>query len=798
MQKYAHVFILASISISTSYINTSYGAPSSSNSVSATTVKNIYQLGYDSRCNVNIPPHNPNAPEYNLNQTPVSIESDEVAATLHTVEYKGNVEIKQGNKTLRADSTKFNQNTQEMEAQGGVFYQDNEITVESDTTLKTNLDTNTTELNEAKYFINGTLVRGSADYAHLDNVNKTVSLEGASISTCPENAETWHITSTSLNVDQNEIFGESWNTVLWIKSIPIAYIPYINFPIKNVRKTGFLYPNLGYGSTDGYRIGVPIYFNLAPNYDATLTPNAIQHRGLYTQAEIRYLLLDNFYGKFIGEYNHKDKLLEKENTNKKLEDKYKRWLFHWYNNAFWMNKDLQLEIDYNKIRDYDYNYFNDYDSSVDALIDNQIKQSLSLTYDKKNFDASIQLLRHQVLVPIYALYGYPYQLLPKININYRNFISNILSYRIYGEYANFRAGKEVADFVYEGERFHLQPEIELPILDAYGLSINTLGRMFLTHYKQNIPSKMPTSKGFSKDSMDESVNRYLYEFEANGKMVFVNNLDNGYNLTFEPEIQYMYVPYKNQDSIGIYDSTDRLYDYHSVFSYKKYIGNDRISDINRISYGFTYRVYDEAYKERLRFNIGQAYDFVPQRVKLYPNDSTNYYPRTPISSSININLIDWLSTHAEIVYDTKEKETSTWNTQLIVNYEDYKGQISYRYSRDGNRTLKNEIIDVKQLGGSLVLPLTDDFKVVGAMYYDLEQSQNIDQKLAIKYESCCYTFGAQIERYQKPDNITLTAEDEKKYGIFLELKGLGGTGINTTFDESTKLIPYNDLVNLSK
>ena len=112
--------------------------------------------------------------------------------------------------------------------------------------------------------------------------------------------------------------------------------------------------------------------------------------------------------------------------------------------------------------------------------------------------------------------------------------------------------------------------------------------------------------------------------------------------------------------------------------------------------------------------------------------------------------------------------------------------------------MNGEISDLKQLGGAFNFPITDDIKGVAAMYYDLERSRNIDQKLALKYESCCYSIGFQIERFNKPDNYTLTAKNETKYGVFFELKGLTDSNMNASFSPETKLIPYNNAVNLNK
>lgn len=760
--------------------------------------KNIRVQGYDKRCNADIPPYKPKDPNYNPNQTQVSINADEVTATMNDVEYSGNVDIVQGDKHLKADKTKFNQETQEMNAEGDIFYQDGDITVETDEKIKTNFDTNRTEMDKPEYHINGSLVRGKASKAYLDSDNKTIKLENAYITTCPKNEESWSIYASSVDVDQNEIFGEAWNTVFWIRSVPVFYTPYINFPIKNVRKTGFLYPTLEYSHTDGYDISIPLYLNIAPNYDMTITPEIISHRGLMMKGEFRYLPFANTFGKLYGEIITRDNhppIFEGEEIEK-------RWMFNFNQKTYWDGGDYGLLFEYTKVADNDFNYFNDYSHGVVDLIDNQLKQEAKFFVDKNQFDAYIKVLRYQLMIPENALYSQPFELMPQVVANYRDNVADLFAYNMQFEFSKFAVQNSTVANMYQSERYHFQPEIEIPILNDYGFNINAQGRLFYTYYKQDIPDNMSrkyASKGFSSTNMDTYASRFLYEGEINAKVTFVNNLQSGYMLTIEPEVQYIYIPYKNQDHIGIYDSVDRQNDYYSLFNYKVYSGNDRISDLNRIGMGITHRIYDQKYRERLRFNIGQGYDFVPRRVKLYPNDTTNYYPRTPVFSALNVNILEGLSAHGDIVYSTEDNETSNWNAQLNGAFGDYSGQISYRYSRDGNRTLKgNEIIDVKQLGGSLMFPITNDIKVVGAMYYDLEQNQNIDRKLAMKYESCCYTVGFQIERYNKPDNATLTAEEETRYGIFFELKGLAGAGLNTDFGPGTYLMPYNDMVNLSK
>ena len=139
------------------------------------------------------------------------------------------------------------------------------------------------------------------------------------------------------------------------------------------------------------------------------------------------------------------------------------------------------------------------------------------------------------------------------------------------------------------------------------------------------------------------------------------------------------------------------------------IGLNSLCNTNRISYGITYRMYDNELKERLRFNIGQGYDFHSQKVKFYPNETSTTYPRTPIATGINLNFLDYVSANGNLVYNTEKGETSSWNSQLNGMYEEFKVQLSYRYLRDGNQTMNGEISDLKQLGGAFNFPIVYPF-----------------------------------------------------------------------------------------
>jgi len=757
------------------------------------------QTVYDARCLADVPPYVKNAKNQDPNQTPVSITADHADADLrHSVNYSGNVEIVQGQKTLKADNTSFNHETQDIMASGDIFYQDGEVTVKSDTTLTTNLKTNDTRLDKATYRLNGTLVRGYADEAVIKDQANRVSLRNAYITTCPEDQETWKISSSEIEMDKNEVFGEAYNTVFWFHNIPVLYLPYLNFPVKNQRKSGLLYPVIGWSSSDEILLKTPVYWNIAPNYDMTITPTLIGRRGLLMESEFRYLPFAGTQGSMMGQYIHHDR---KSRDDKEPDKFHERWLYTLNHKSYWDNRNFGLEADYTRIRSGDFNYIDDFDPTSVNTIDNQLLQEARAFVNLHNFDASVRMLRYQLLIPDSLLLYQPFRIEPELKMGYHNTMDSWFSYNLGMTYSNFRVDGHSRDTGYDAQRIHFEPEITVPLVDYRGINLTFREKLFYTHYDQNIPHSRPLKypvQILTADEMKPSTDRFLNLSEIRGKVTFTNTLDSGHTLTLEPEVQYIYIPYKNQEAIGLYDTLDRVYDFDSLFSYRKYSGLDRISDANRLSYGLTHRIYDQEFREVLRFQIGQGYDFTAQRVKLFKYDDTNYYRRTPISTALNVSPFKGISAHGDLVYDTEYSQLSSWSGLVNGEYEEFKGQLNYRYKKDGTRTMKNDVIDLRQLGGSLQVPLSRDWHAIGVMYYDLFQKKNIDQKLAVKYDSCCYSLGVQVERYNRPDNYTMTADNETKFGVFFELKGLANVGADTSFTTETKLLPYNDTVNLSK
>ncbi|WP_339330261.1 LPS assembly protein LptD [Aeromonas hydrophila] len=746
------------------------------------------------------------APGKDANAQPVEVDADRLEAKQGgTAVYQGDVKVRQGVRKFDSDYAELDQKSRDVIAIGNIYYNDGQITVTSDKTLKSNLDTKNSELEEGKYQVHGSPVRGSADRVTMTNNNQNITLEGAQYTTCPPGQEVWTLKAGSIDIDQTEVFGEAWNASLWLYDYPVFYFPYINFPIKDERKTGLLYPGYTQSSKNGMDITQPFYWNIAPNYDATITSRFMDRRGLMEQVQFRYMPDPAHVGSLYFENLANDKQYdETPSLNQAMSDGH-RYLLNANHTSLFADNAMRVSLDYTKVRDRDYNYFNDFSPKVGTQVENQLQQSLMAGYFQPNWNINTEVRTYQILL---ASAQQPHELMPRIDHNYYQqgswydlaWNTEITKFG----YNNAQAIAQNQGGAYTGTRVYTAPTLTMPLINEAGYYLDSQYKLMYTRYDQEVPDNMSqtfvknfTAEGGNGVTLDEGIiTRTLPSFRLKGGMTFERNQNwfgGDANQTLEPEFQYLYVPYKNQDNIGVYDSTSMRQDYYSLFSDRRYAGLDRISDSNRVSIGLTSRVYDEAGDERIRLAVAQAFDFVAPRVKLYPSETLTTNTRSPLSFEGDAKINEQWFAHAGAQYDVDQSRLSSANSALEYRREKLISQLNHRFVRDANYDLENkgQVTDLNQIGLLLTTPLNDQWHLYGGYYQELNQSVKSDRKVGLKYDSCCWSINFNLEWVNTPDNVTMRPTSERSLGIQFEMKGLGSVGTGskgTSLD--TEALPY--------
>ena len=124
----------------------------------------------------------------------------------------------------------------------------------------------------------------------------TLEITDGTFTRCDPGSNLWAFEGKHIELKRSQGYGVARNATVRIKGVPIAYFPYIRFPLNDERYSGFLMPGLGHDGEGGTDISIPYYLNLSPNYDTTYTLRSLWKRGLIHDLETRYLneLSSNF------------------------------------------------------------------------------------------------------------------------------------------------------------------------------------------------------------------------------------------------------------------------------------------------------------------------------------------------------------------------------------------------------------------------------------------------------------------------------------------------------------------------
>ncbi|EOG9710244.1 LPS assembly protein LptD [Vibrio cholerae] len=684
---------------------------------------NRAQLPNGEQCLVNQPePTNPG-------QQPINVEADKLEAINgQKATYSGNVVVVQGKKRIAADNVTLHQQENVVVAEGNVQFSDGEIKTHS-TKATNHLNTDEMTLENTRYQFLCEPGRGEAVY--VSKTGKAVyEIEDGSITSCPDGDNAWRMRASSIDVDQNEEIATFYNPRLEVQNVPVFYLPYLTVPIGDTRKTGFLYPTASYGSRNGYSFEVPIYWNLAPQYDLETTFNYMQKRGTQLNSVFRYLT-DFGAGQIKSEYLAEDQL------HTELGD---RWAFQYEHNGIFQQA-WKFEIDYSKVSDI--NYFSHIDSGIGNREDGQLIQEGRATYRSDNWDSALLVRDFQLLTEDKNRSNLPYRLMPQLSYNY--YAPETMKYLDLDLVSHISRFETDARGKPSATRVHIEPGLKIPFSNTWG-NWTTEARVLGTYYQQDLDKTTDTK-------LEESVTRVIPEIRSVAGIVLERDtvLLDDYTQTLEPKIQYLYVPEKYQDNIGLYDSTELQTDYYGLFRSRKYSGVDRIESANQVSYGASTRFFDSNYKERLNIAFGQIFYLDS---KLNPSNDNSKDKESSYSAwavEMDFNFADYLFYHGGIQYDINGQAVQLGNSTLEYRFAGGYLQTNYRYvdkdyicsvrgcSSDGYSSLTKD--GISQTGLLASYQLTRKWSARGQYYYDLTTDEALEWLANLTYTSDCWYVG---------------------------------------------------------
>jgi len=752
-------------------------------------------------------------------------QQEEQVATL-----AGDVVMRQGSMQVEADEASLYQAENRGELSGNVRIRDNGALLVGDH-ADVQLDTGEAKVDNAEYVLHKSRVRGNALYAKRAE-NAIIRLKDGTYTTCEPNSNAWQLKGNNITLNPATGFGTATNVTLRVKDIPVLYTPYIYFPIDDRRQSGFLPPSFSTGSDTGFMLVTPYYFNLAPNYDATLYPRYMAKRGLLMEGEFRYLTKSS-EGQFGAAY------LNDDDTDRKKQTDYEktRYMLNWQHKGG-LDSRLMTEVDYTKISD-PY-YFQDLQTDqIGVKSTDYVNQQGAVTYRGDSYTARLNVQAYELASVANIT---PYNKLPQITFNgalpyhpqgldftYETELVRFERDLLNGNYTDKDGGPINPDGTFgtprldtnvaglarsNGDRLNLKPGVSLPLNWSYGYLTPSLKYMY-TQYNLDLDgrgkSDLLTNRNNSAalgESFKSSQNRGVPIASLDGGLYFDRNTQwfgKNYRQTLEPRAFYLYVPEEDQKDIPVFDTGEPTFNYASLFRDNRFSGSDRVGDENKLSLGVTSRWIEDNGFQRQRISVGQALYFKDRTVQL---PGIDYRTRADATSNVSPYALeyeyrynrDWRAT-ADYNWDPDSHSPRSGSAMLHYQPEDNPNKVvnaGYRYRNDQVRYDQNsgtwkmggdygtpgqpgyvkDYYKIQQHDFSVIWPIVPQWNAISRWQYDYNRNRTLEAFGGFEYDNCCWKLRLINRYWVKYDEFSQNAPENEKgdRGIFLQivLKGLGG------------------------
>jgi LPS-assembly protein len=220
---------------------------------------------------------------------PVSLSADQLTYDQETGIYHaaGGVRLQSGEMSLLAEDIRWQVDTAEAVATGKVRLTDPEGIVEGES-LSLNVNTGQGRLHQGKVFI-----REQNFHLAGEDIEKlggqSYRVHRGTFTTCDGETPAWKFGARRVDVTLGE-YAHARHVIFYIRDIPVFYSPYLVYPVKTERESGFLMPRAGYSQRRGTQVSLAYYQVLARNKDATFYLDYLSRLGVGKGLEYRYIL----------------------------------------------------------------------------------------------------------------------------------------------------------------------------------------------------------------------------------------------------------------------------------------------------------------------------------------------------------------------------------------------------------------------------------------------------------------------------------------------------------------------------
>jgi LPS-assembly protein len=708
-----------------------------------------------------------------LGEGQIDIDSDSSSFGVDgNAKLQGHVVVRQGDRQVTADQIEYNSKANSFKTDSSIHYDDPLVTLNG--TGGTYSPTEGADFHSATFDLKQRAARGSADSLQL-TPQGVIDLKDVRFTTCPKTDEAWQIHASSVKLDTAAQIGEARAATVDFKGVPIFYMPWMTFPLSSERKSGFLFPTIGNNSRSGTSLDVPYYWNIAPNADLTFEPIEYSKRGPDLGGQARYL--NSFdHGEFTWNYLPYDGVVKSERDHLKL------------TNSMELPDNFRFKVNTEYVSDT--RYFEDFAQGPEGTSTAFIPQQALVSYRDEHWKVDAQVQHYQTTDITLPDIERPYARVPSIGASadfalgsaqhlHYGFESEIVNFNrpVISTPANchpFTAGPSQC---ITGWRIDAMPEASLNF-DAPGYFLR--------------PGIAWRATQYELEDSDPS-GRSATENRAPLRTLPIASLDTGLiferaagshdqrRITLEPRLMYLYVPYRNQDQLPLFDTALPDLDPVELFRNNRYVGADRVGDANQLSLGLTSRLLDaHDGRQFLSATVGQIYYFtnprvlLPNEVAINPNIPSipGEVPRTDNRSDFvaQITLTAFQNWSADLGLQWDPQTSQSQRSQVNIQYKPSPQaviNVGYRYQRDL----------LEQADVSTAWPVNDAWNIFVRGVYSMKDGEWLERFAGFEYRSCCWK--VRLGGHSFVSNRNGSSDT----GLLLqfELSGLAGVGSESDF-----------------
>ena len=645
------------------------------------------------------------------------------------IKIRDKIKIVSGDNKITAGEVIYSEAGGTIRVNKGLVLENKKLYVFADNAVIETQD-NSAVISNTEYQFLSPQARGKADEIKI-NPNASYSLINATYTTCNPIDDSWQLEAGEIQIFPNQ--GIAKNLILRVNNTPVLYLPYLSFPTSEERKSGILIPNFGSSSKKGVEIKIPYYWNISPNMDLITSFNWMDKRGLQLENTFRFLT-----AKQQGEIQ----------VNLLPDDKTMNENREYINYNQLLNLSSQWRVNIKGEYTSDNQYFEDLTGNINSTSKTHLFRTINLQGFSENWHMKMGMDSFQILDQSIIPTNRPHKILPYINFNGRWSDQNMgVMFGVNADVANFDSAINTS-----GTRFHLMPNISRTF-NLNGVKIKPAVEIDLTSYDLDE----------SPNNIETSPNRVVPIYSLDMQALFAKSWNDGeYTQTLEPRILGVYIPFEEQNDFPVFDSILPDRNALELFRKNRYLGQDRVGDTSKLSYGITSKIYNDS-SEIFSFTFGQTRYFKDRRIRLPGELASNH------NSSAYLTNMQWA-----INPQWRLQLGHIWDSE---NNQSMKTQLGFRYQSEGSKifnfSYRYRKNNIKQLDTSFSWPIKNQWNIVGRYNYSIEDRKALEHFLGIEYETCCWGIRAISRKHLMYRN----GESDTSFSIQFIFKGLGEIGM---------------------